>query len=136
MISAGPEAGLRIRLDQLLELEEQRGVLVPGEQPEEHPVGQLEGAAWRGATELEQAPVVGDGADVLDPLGWGGSEAQEVAAPGAGILLLLHHRHRGLRLAHRLVGGLDAPPASRTRPGPAPSGCGTGSTPRRSRAAR
>ena len=65
----GPDAGLGVAFHQFLELEEEGGVLVPGEEPEEHPVGQLEGAARAWPLQLQQAPVVGDGADVLDPLG-------------------------------------------------------------------
>jgi hypothetical protein len=38
----GPDGGFGIALHQLLHLEKQRGILVPREQPEEHPVRQLE----------------------------------------------------------------------------------------------
>ena len=47
--------------------------------------------------------------DLSDPGGIGGfgtDEAQKIAAPGTRILLLLDHRQRSLRLAHRQVGGL------------------------------
>ena len=107
MISRAQSTASGIRLDQLLELEQQGGVLVTGEQPEEHPVGELEGTPGPGPAELEQPPVLGDGADVLDALGGGRGEAEEVPAPDPGILLLLHHRERGLGLGHRQVGRFD-----------------------------
>ena len=102
----------------LLELEQEAGILVPGKQPEQDPVGQLERAAGPGPLQLEQPPVLGDGPDVLDALGGRRRQAQQVAAPGPIVLLLLDDRQRRLGLHDGSVGGLDLR-GTRSRAGPA-----------------
>ena len=106
MFSRAQRLGLRVPLHQLLELEQEGGILVPREQPEEHPVGQLERASGAGPLELEQPPVLGMVPTSLMPWAPTGQD-REVPAPGAGILLPLDHRQRGLGLGHRHVGGRD-----------------------------
>ena len=104
-----PSPGVRlgVGLHHLLKLEEERGVFVPGKQPEEHAVGELEGPAASRPLELEQPAVLGDGADVLDPERRRGGEAEEVTAPDPGVLLLLHDRERRLGFGDRGVGRRD-----------------------------
>ena len=73
---------------EFLELEEQARVFITREQPEQQPVGQLERPAGSGIAELEQAPVLGDGADVLDAVTDRGLESEQVRSPDARVLLL------------------------------------------------
>ena len=63
-----PRLRVHVRLDHLLELEQKRRILVAAEQPEQHPVGQLERPAGAGPLELKQAAVLGDRPHVLDAL--------------------------------------------------------------------
>jgi len=89
---AGPEGVALVSLGALLVLEQEGGVLIPGEQPEQQPVRQLEGPCRGGQAQLDQATVLRDGAYILDPLSGGDGDPQEVAAPGAVVLLLLGDR--------------------------------------------
>ena len=113
-----PSLGVLVGLHHLLELEEQGGVLVPAEQPEQHPVAQLERPARARPAQLEQAAILGNGADVLDALRGRRGQAEQVSAPDAGVLLLLDDRQRGLGFGHGGVGRRDrfrarhTPPAS------------------------
>lgn len=104
-----PSPGLRfgIGLYRLLELEEERWVLIPGEKPKQDSVCQLEGTSCPGPLQLQQTPVLGDRPNVFDPLGYRGRKPEEVPAPDSGVLLLLDYGQRRLRFGDRQVGCLD-----------------------------
>ncbi len=103
----GPGLGFGVGLHRLLELEQERGVFISGEQPEEHPVGQLEGSAGSGPLELEQAAVLGDSAHVLHALGGRGRQAEQISTPDPVVLLLLDYGERRFRLDYGQLGRLD-----------------------------
>ena len=94
----GPLRGGGVGLGHLLIFEEQGRVFVAREEAEQHPVGQLERSGRVGPAQLHQAAVLGNRPDVLDALGGGRSEAEEILAPDPRVLLLPGHGKRGLRL--------------------------------------
>lgn len=104
----GPSLRIHVGPDHLLELKQQRRVFVPAQEPEEHPVPQLERPAGAGPLELKQSAVLGNGPDVLDAQRRRSRQPQQVPAPDPGVLLLLHYRLGGLRLDDRQVGSRDA----------------------------
>jgi hypothetical protein len=79
----------------------QKRVFVAREQPEQHPVGQFVGPSRAGHPELEQAPVLWDGSDVLDAVLGGRRQAEEVPPPDPVVLLLLDDRLGLFRLEDR-----------------------------------
>src|SRR4029077_11467832 len=65
---ANPRLRAWLRRDKPLVFEEKCRVFVPGKQPEQDPVGELDRAPVPGPGKLEQPAVLGDRPDVLDPL--------------------------------------------------------------------
>jgi len=86
---ADPLVRERLRCHEFLELEEERRILVTGEQPEQQAVGELERPSVPRPPQLQQPAVLRDGPDVLDALGRRRGEPKQVGGPDAGLLLLL-----------------------------------------------
>jgi hypothetical protein len=78
-----------LRRSELLELEEELGILVSGDEAEQEPAPQLERAGFLGPAQLDEAAVLVQGPDVLDTGRLVRRYAEEVAPPDARILLLL-----------------------------------------------
>jgi len=102
-----PRLGLDVGLDQLLELEEKGGVLIPRQQSKKQSVSQLEWATSPWPLQLDESAILGDGANVLDALGRRRPQAQQVATPDACILLPLSYRQRGLGVQDGGLRGCD-----------------------------
>src|ERR1051326_6353238 len=89
-------------LAELGELELEDRIVVPAEEAEEQPVGQLEWATAPGIAELEESAILGDRADLLDPLLRRRRQGEQIATPDARVLLLLDHRLGELRVDHQI----------------------------------
>ena len=90
-----------------LEFEKEAGVLVPGEQPVQQSIRELERTCGAEKAQLEQATVLRDSPDVLDPLGRGRGDPEQVTAPRAVLLLLLDYRLDRLGRLQRCTCGLE-----------------------------
>src|SRR4030095_10422256 len=66
--AAGPALGALVGLGHLLKLEQQSGVFIPAQEPEQQSVGQLERPARAWPLELQETAVLRNGAYVLDAL--------------------------------------------------------------------
>jgi hypothetical protein len=113
--AAGPFGRCRLSLGELLELEQQRRVLVAREEPEEEAFGELEGAGPCRPGELEEAAILRYGPDFLDPVLGGRREPEEVPAPDAAFLLPPDDGKPGLRFGDGLMGAFDDGRIRRTR---------------------
>jgi hypothetical protein len=106
--TARPRLGFRVRLDRLLKLEQQRRILVSREESKKHTIRQLERAARTGPLQLQEPPILRDGAHVFYALGRGSHQAQEIAPPDSVVFLLLDDCQRGLGFGDGEVGGLNS----------------------------
>ena len=79
-------------------LEQQRRIVVPREQAEQHPVGKPVRTPLPGPFQLEEPSVLSDGAGLLDAVLGRWAQPHDVPAPDAGLLLLFGDRECGLRL--------------------------------------
>jgi hypothetical protein len=96
--AADPIDRQRLRLGELLELEQERGIFIPAQEPEEGPLRQAVGTVVGRKAQLEQAPVLRHGPRFLDPVLHGGRRGEEIGPPDAGLLLALHDGRHPLGL--------------------------------------
>jgi len=87
-----PEAEAGITLGGSLELDEQRGIVITRQQPEQEPIGEPKHPRVTWPAQLEQTAVLGDGTDFFPPHGLRWCRCQQIRTPEPRVLLLASDR--------------------------------------------